>query len=402
MKTVSADPAVEEMRGIAKSYYDSATPQVKEQAERFFNSMDLDGDGEINLVEFLAFMRQQGYYKQMQNNSFFKMLDTSGRGTLAFMDVITLYYIIKSGRPFCDSCHRFIHGTFFSCLECFNQLGDSFSVCPPCHKSKSYDHNHHALFLDNFTLLQATKPHLPNTTSSTTINQEAAHTKPTQLLSSTAETQQPLLLGKDDSVSTSTSEKKHVNSEAANTEPTGISATAKTQQPLLLGKGDSASTSTSKNGDTKSEKSLSVTPVKSVAKTSTPSAPIKSSLDQNAIVPATKTVASTSTSKNDAITMYMTSEIYRVAREQTRSPPPSRSLSPSRPLNQSASVNVARSESMTSTPNTIRESRPNQLAIVPATQQVPWMKVASAAFKVLDAMVVVSNVIGVVSACTIM
>ena len=39
------------------------------------------------------------------------------------------------------------------------------------------------------------------------------------------------------------------------------------------------------------QKSLSVTPVKSVAKTSTPSAPIKSSLDQNAIVPATKTVS---------------------------------------------------------------------------------------------------------------
>ncbi|XP_047951264.1 uncharacterized protein LOC125196697 [Salvia hispanica] len=400
MKTVNADAsaAVEEVREIAKYYYESATPKVKEQAKHFFRSMDLDRNGRINLEEFLSFMRQEGY-KQMRSNSFFNMLDTSGRGTLAFMDVITLYYIIKSGRPFCDSCSHFIPGTFFSCVECFNQLGDSFIVCRPCHKSKSYDHNHHALFLDNFTLLQATKPHLPKNTSTITTNQEAAPAEPTQ---------QPVLLGKDRPVKSDTQGYSIQKFQAATTEPTGISATAKTQQPLLLGKGDSASTSTSKNGDMKSKKSPSVTPVKSVAKTSTPNARIKSSLDQNAIVPATKPAASISssrsTSKDDDITKYLTSEIYRVAREQTRSPlpPPSRSQSRSRPLNQSARVNVARSESTTSTPITIRESRPNQHAIARANQQVSCMKVASAVFKVLDAMVTVSSVMGVVSACTIM
>ncbi|XP_042059991.1 serine-rich adhesin for platelets-like isoform X2 [Salvia splendens] len=411
MKTLdaAAAAAVEEVRDIAKSYYDSATPQVKEQAELFFNSMDLDGNREINLVEFLSFMRQQGYYKKMQNNSFFEMLDISGRGTLAFMDVITLYYIIKSGRPFCHSCHRFIPGTFFSCVECFNQLGDSFTVCTSCHlnTNNKYHHKHDgrsALFLDNFTLLQATKPHLPITT---TTNQEAAHTEPPDvLLSSTTETQQPLLLmGKGDSVSTSTStsEKKHANSEAANT---GISITAKTQQPLLLGKGDSASTSTStsKNGDMKSKSaaSVTVTPAKSVAKTSTPSARIKSSHDRNAIVPAikpaasisTSTSTSTSTSENDYITSHLTDELYRVVREQTQSPPPSQPQSPSPLVNQLPNVKVNKIESTTSTPNTI--------CVRPPNQQVTWMKAASVALKALDAMVAIGSIAGAVSACTIM
>ncbi|KAL1561677.1 hypothetical protein AAHA92_04353 [Salvia divinorum] len=368
MQTVGAE-AVEEVREIAKFYYDSATPQVQEQAKHFFNSMDLDGNGEINLVEFLSFMREEGYFKQMRNNSFFKMLDASGRGSLAFMDVITLYYIIKSGRPLCDSCSQLIPGTFFSCAACFNRPGDSFNLCRSCHlKTKNYDDHKHdgraALFLDNFTLLQAAKLHL------TTTSKQAAHNEPT----------------------------------------------AKTQQPLLLGKGDSASISksTSKDGDTKSKKLASVTPAKSVATT-----PTASKHNQNAIVPATKPAAqtkptrqsphheqpllpvkggstSTSTSKNDAITSYMTSVFDRLVREQTRSP--------SRPLNHSPSVNVARSESTTSTPNTFIESRPNQHAIVPATQQkkAPWMTAASVALKALDAMVVIGNVVGAVSACTIM
>ncbi|KAL1561679.1 hypothetical protein AAHA92_04354 [Salvia divinorum] len=378
MQTMGA--AVEEVREIAKSYYDSATPQVQEQAKHFFNSMDLDGNGEINLVEFLSFMREEGYFKQMRSSSFFEMLDASGRGTLAFMDVITLYYIIKSGRPFCDSCSQFIPGTFFSCAACFNRPGDSFSVCRSCHlKTKSYDHSHDggaALFLDNFTLLQAAKLHL------TTTSKQAAHTEPT----------------------------------------------AKTQQPLLLGKGDSASiskstpTSNSKDADTKS-KAVIVTPAKSsVATTSTPSKHIKSSLDQNAIVPATNPAAqaepterprqqpllsgkggstSTSTSKNDVITSYMTSEFNGIVLEKTRSRLPSQS--PSRPLNRSTSLAAATNVATASTPNTFIESRPNQHAIVPATKQVPWKKVASVALKALDAMVVIGNVAGALSgACTIM
>ncbi|XP_042034549.1 platelet binding protein GspB-like isoform X2 [Salvia splendens] len=359
--------------------------------------MDLDGNREINLDEFLSFMRQQGYYKKMQNCSFFQMLDTSGRGTLAFMDVITFYYIIKSGRPFCDSCHRFIPGTFFSCVKCFNQLRDSFTLCTSCHlNTNKYHHKHDgrsALFLDNFTLLQATKPHLPITT---TTNQEAAHTEPPDL--STTETQQPLLLmGKGDSVSTSTStstsEKKHVNSEAANS---GISITAKTQQPLLLGKGESASTSTSKNGDmnSKSATSVTVTPAKSVAKTSTPSARIKSSHDRNAIVSAIKPAASISTLKNDDLAMYMASEMYRIVREQQQSPPPSQPQSTSPLVNQLPNVNVNKIESTTSTPNTI--------CVRPPNQQVTWMKAASVALKALDAIVAISSIAGAVSACTIM
>ncbi|XP_057772254.1 uncharacterized protein LOC130991855 isoform X2 [Salvia miltiorrhiza] len=147
---------MEELREIARAHYRAGSPQVQALAYEFYQSMDSDGDGRVDLSEFLAFMRQEGY-SYMQNTNFFDELDLDGNGTLDFSEVMTLYYIIKSGRPFCDCCGKFIPGIFFSCVECFKNPKTSFDLCRDCYRAARCDHNHggRAQFLDNHTLLQA-------------------------------------------------------------------------------------------------------------------------------------------------------------------------------------------------------------------------------------------------------
>ncbi|KAL3812415.1 hypothetical protein ACJIZ3_013683 [Penstemon smallii] len=149
---------MEELREIAKAHYRAGSPEIQTLAYQFFQSMDTDGDGRVDLQEFLTFMRQQGY-PQMRNAYFFNQLDQDGNGTLDFSEVMTLYYIVKSGRPFCDCCGNFIPGIYFSCVECFKNPKSPFNICRDCYKSAkcSHNHNNRVQFLDNYTLLQATR-----------------------------------------------------------------------------------------------------------------------------------------------------------------------------------------------------------------------------------------------------
>ncbi|PIM97962.1 hypothetical protein CDL12_29559 [Handroanthus impetiginosus] len=147
---------MEELRDIAIAHYRASSPEVQVLAYDFFKTMDTDGDRRVDLSEFLAFMRQQGY-SQMRSPSFFNVLDHHGNGTLGFFEVMTVYYIIKSGRPFCDSCGNFIPGIFFSCVECYKTPELSFNLCHDCYRSTKCKHNHdgRVQFLDNYTLLEA-------------------------------------------------------------------------------------------------------------------------------------------------------------------------------------------------------------------------------------------------------
>ncbi|KAH6778106.1 hypothetical protein C2S51_009418 [Perilla frutescens var. frutescens] len=151
-KTHPPKNEMEELGEIAKAHYLASSPDAQAKAKHFFNSMDKDGDGKVELSEFLSFMSQKGY-KRTGNPEFFKKLDMDGDGTLDFWGVMTLNYILKSGRPFCDCCGDFIPATFFTCVHCF-KAGTSFDLCLRCYKS-DFKHAHfgHVQFLDNYALL---------------------------------------------------------------------------------------------------------------------------------------------------------------------------------------------------------------------------------------------------------
>ncbi|KAL7251373.1 hypothetical protein ACSBR1_013251 [Camellia fascicularis] len=147
------------MREIADIYYKTSTPStdLQQLARDFFKSIDYDDDGKVSLCEFLNCMKEKGF-TNMGNRSVFDALDVNRNGSLEFMQVMALYYIIKSGRPFCGGCGNFIPGIFFSCSICFDNEDDTFSVCPMCFRNgnKSYIHKHKPIhFLDNFALLEA-------------------------------------------------------------------------------------------------------------------------------------------------------------------------------------------------------------------------------------------------------
>ncbi|GJR48463.1 serine/threonine-protein phosphatase [Tanacetum coccineum] len=120
--------------------FQASSDDVQKLYRNFFRAMDNDGDGKIDKKEFLEFMQVQGYRRQATNLYLFKQLDQDGNGTLDFKEVMTLYYIIKSGRPFCDCCGEFIPSTYFTCVGC---LEDDPSGRPLA-RSRSYPGNYNS------------------------------------------------------------------------------------------------------------------------------------------------------------------------------------------------------------------------------------------------------------------
>ncbi|XP_076885914.1 uncharacterized protein LOC143535582 [Bidens hawaiensis] len=118
--------------------------------------MDTDGDGKINQREFMEFMKAEGR-DQMPSPGILNQLDLDRDGFLDFFEVMTLYYIMKSGRPFCRHCERFIASTYLTCVGCLEDPNSqSFHLCLGCYGSQVCDHTHNDMsyFLDNYSLLE--------------------------------------------------------------------------------------------------------------------------------------------------------------------------------------------------------------------------------------------------------
>ncbi|KAK3024602.1 hypothetical protein RJ639_044507 [Escallonia herrerae] len=166
---------MEQLQRIAMAHYQAASDDVQQLAREVFSDMDRDGDGKIDIREFQRFMStEKGYscmgnphffdrlvdYSRMGNRHFFNRLDTDGNNTLDFPEVMTLFYILKSGRPFCKRCSNFIIDLYFTCVDCFENPDGGFSVCLDCYCSHDINHHHNngpPRFLDNYTLLEVKK-----------------------------------------------------------------------------------------------------------------------------------------------------------------------------------------------------------------------------------------------------
>ncbi|KAL8026483.1 hypothetical protein ABFX02_14G030300 [Erythranthe guttata] len=138
---------MERLRAIADAHYRASPPAAKALAYEFFKTLDSDGDGR-SIKEFLSLMKEQGRVR-LANPYFFRELDSNGNGSLDFWEVLTLYYIVKSGRPLCGRCG----------ILCFDSPTGAYSLCIYCYRSNKSDHNHggRQQFLDTFTLLETKK-----------------------------------------------------------------------------------------------------------------------------------------------------------------------------------------------------------------------------------------------------
>ncbi|KAL7220021.1 hypothetical protein ACSBR2_012978 [Camellia fascicularis] len=140
---------------IAEIYFNTSPENFKQLAQQLFNSMDKDQDEKVSRTEFLNNMKDEGLLKAENPSEMFKALDVNGDGSLDLKEMMALYYVIKSGRPFCGGCGKFIPGMFFTCLYCFDNEDDKFCICPKCFSNENYNHKHMPdHFLDNFALLE--------------------------------------------------------------------------------------------------------------------------------------------------------------------------------------------------------------------------------------------------------
>lgn len=146
---------MEELRETAFAYYRDAPKDMQLSVEHFFREMDRDAKDRVSRQDFLEYMKMDEDCAHMSNHSFFDALKTEESEELVFMDVVTLFYILYSGRPFCNGhCKNFIKGSYFTCVKCYDNSTDTFNVCASCYLDRKYVHQHRN-FLDNYLLPEA-------------------------------------------------------------------------------------------------------------------------------------------------------------------------------------------------------------------------------------------------------
>ncbi|KAF9661130.1 hypothetical protein SADUNF_Sadunf19G0035800 [Salix dunnii] len=147
---------MEEIRRAAAAYYQNLPEEKKRYARFVFSEMDKNGDGKINLKEFMEYLNKDNN-SALNNPSLFRALDKNNNGSLDFEEATVLYYIMQSGRAlFCKSCNTFLTDVYFSCFHCFTSKDSTVStyeICCDCFRGKKFTHHDDATFCDNYTLL---------------------------------------------------------------------------------------------------------------------------------------------------------------------------------------------------------------------------------------------------------
>ena len=142
---------MEELREITEAYWAGASVEIKTEARNFFNAMDSNFDNKVSLDEFLEFMRKERY-QHLRSSDLFKKVCRGNSANLEFLDVMTLYYIIRSGRPFCNCCENLSRISTFVAPNASTAPRRIVAFASNVTRIR-HSHPHHQ-FLDNFTLLE--------------------------------------------------------------------------------------------------------------------------------------------------------------------------------------------------------------------------------------------------------
>ncbi|XP_048333248.1 uncharacterized protein LOC125423403 isoform X3 [Ziziphus jujuba] len=152
---------MKELRELALAYRKAPINNIEPVLKEFFEEMDPQKKGFVAFKEFSVYMENLGR-PQLCSEEFFSKLNQDGSGKLDDMDVVTLFYIVHSRLPFCNSCKKFLEGTsYLVCVKCFHENNngksdaneESFNVCTTCYLDEKFKH-HHTEFLDPNLLLR--------------------------------------------------------------------------------------------------------------------------------------------------------------------------------------------------------------------------------------------------------
>ncbi|XP_031114320.1 uncharacterized protein LOC116017816 [Ipomoea triloba] len=165
---------MDHLQQIAKAYYLAGSSELQAGLQDLFYIVDTNVDGRIDKDEFISLLTQHSVDKDRDRDNcriLFNELDIDGNGTLDFWEFMTLLYIYESKRPSCDGCGKFIPATYFTCVDCHADLHTQFNLCIGCYENRrSSGHKHRgkpAVFLDNYTLLDAKRSSSLNNTNNT-------------------------------------------------------------------------------------------------------------------------------------------------------------------------------------------------------------------------------------------
>ncbi|XP_047961395.1 uncharacterized protein LOC125206146 [Salvia hispanica] len=125
---------MDEVRKVARAYYNGAAGTEKNLAQKFFRSLDTNDDGKICQREYM--MNSSSF----TDNDFFEELDANCSATLDFDEVLALYYMEKVSVPRCRACKSLLLDSYFSCLQC--QANVSYYLCCDCYGRGSFKHRH--------------------------------------------------------------------------------------------------------------------------------------------------------------------------------------------------------------------------------------------------------------------
>ncbi|XP_047974678.1 uncharacterized protein LOC125216929 [Salvia hispanica] len=141
---------MDEVRKVAKAYYNGAEAAEKKLARQFFQSLDTNADGKVSRREY---EKAVGNSSSFTDNDFFLKLDADGNKTLDFEEVLALYYLEKVSIPRCRACESLLLDSYFSCLPC--QADVSYYLCCDCYGRGNFKHHHPShKFIDTRAMLK--------------------------------------------------------------------------------------------------------------------------------------------------------------------------------------------------------------------------------------------------------
>lgn len=148
--------SMEDLRQTAMAYYRMANDNIKFVVQDFYEAMHPNDNGGVGFMKFSEYMKTLRI-ENMSSMEFYDELKQPQNNELYLDDIITLFYIIHSQRPFCQGqCKKFVKGIYFTCVECFDvdhgQSGPPFSVCSQCFNGQNFKHQHKE-FMDPSVLL---------------------------------------------------------------------------------------------------------------------------------------------------------------------------------------------------------------------------------------------------------